>query len=385
VTEPDYVAVNREGWTRANKEYTDARAREAWAQDEITWGKWSLPESEVRGLPEVTGKEIVELGCGTGYFGAWLKRLGASRVVGVDVTPAQLETAQRMNEEFGLGLEFLLENAERTACRASSFDIVFSEYGASIWCDPKLWLAEAARLLRPGGELIFFRGSTLQMLCVPEEGPVAERLVRPQRGLYRLEWFDDDPGVEFHASTSEMFALLRENGFELLDFRELFAPEDAVDHEYYDTVPAAWAKRWPDEELWHAVNAGERAARPPLLLASRSPQRRAILEQLAIPFEAVVPQYDEELTGAESGCGGRAPCAGQGALGGWNRRRSAGARGRHRGRLDGRVYGKPVTKRRPKRCWRSFPADARGRLRALPADAAWEELRHAVTRVSFRR
>jgi len=252
VTEPDYVAVNREGWTRANTEYTDARAREAWGQDEITWGKWSLPESEVRGLPDLSGKEVVELGCGTGYFGAWLKRHGASRVVGVDVTPAQLETARRMNEEFALGLEFLLENAEHTSLPDESFDIVFSEYGASIWCDPKLWLAEAARLLRPGGELIFLRGSTLQMLCGPDEGPVGERLVRPQRGLYRLEWFGDDPGVEFHPSTSELFALLRENGFELVDFRELFAPKDAVDHEYYDTVPADWAKRWPDEEIWHA-------------------------------------------------------------------------------------------------------------------------------------
>ena len=58
--------------------------------------------------------------------------------------------------------------------------------------------------------------------------------MRPQKGLYRLEWIDDDPGVEFHPSVSEMFALLRENGFELLDFRELFAPEDAGDHEYYD-------------------------------------------------------------------------------------------------------------------------------------------------------
>jgi len=38
---------------------------------------------------------------------------------------------------------------------------------------------------------------------------------------------------------------------------------------------------------------------PPLLLASRSPQRRAILEQLGLPFEAIVPQYEEELTGAD--------------------------------------------------------------------------------------
>jgi septum formation protein len=33
---------------------------------------------------------------------------------------------------------------------------------------------------------------------------------------------------------------------------------------------------------------------PPLLLASRSPQRRAILEQLHIPFDVVAPHYDEE-------------------------------------------------------------------------------------------
>jgi SAM-dependent methyltransferase len=252
LAESDYVAINREGWTRANAEYTDARARDAWAQEEITWGKWQLPESEVRMLPPLEGKDVVELGCGTAYFGAWLKRHGARRVVGVDVTPAQLETARRMNDEFELGLEFLEENAERTSLPGASFDLVFSEYGASIWCDPALWIPEAARLLRPKGELVFMRGSTLQMLCMPDEGEVGERLVRPQRGIYRLEWTDEDPGVEFHPSTSEMFAVLRSSGFELVDLRELFAPEDAVDHEYYSTVPAEWAKRWPDEEIWRA-------------------------------------------------------------------------------------------------------------------------------------
>ena len=252
LTEPDYVAINREGWTRANAEYTDTRARDAWAQEEITWGKWKLPESEVRMLPPLEGRDIVELGCGTAYFGAWLKKHGGGRVVGVDVTPAQLDTARRMNDEFGLGLEFLEENAERTSLPDASFDLVFSEYGASIWCDPALWIPEAARLLRRNGELVFMRGSTLQMLCMPDEGEVGERLIRPQKGIYRLEWTHDDPGVEFHPSTSEMFALLRSGGFELVDIRELFAPEDAIDHEYYSTVPAAWAKRWPDEEIWRA-------------------------------------------------------------------------------------------------------------------------------------
>jgi SAM-dependent methyltransferase len=201
-------------------------------------------------LPDLAGKEVVELGCGTGYFGAWLKRAGAQRVVGVDVTPAQLETARRMNEQHGLGLEFVEANAEETGLPADSFDFAFSEYGASIWCDPAKWIPEAARLLRTEGELVFLRGSTLQILCSPDTGPVVEQLVRPQKGLYKLEWYDDDPGVEFHPPVSEMHRILRESGFELLDFRELYAPENARDHEYYDTVPSAWAKRWPDEEIW---------------------------------------------------------------------------------------------------------------------------------------
>ncbi|HEX9415691.1 MAG TPA: methyltransferase domain-containing protein [Gaiellaceae bacterium] len=251
-SDPDYVAINREGWTRANAEYTDREARDAWAQEGVTWGQWHILESELRALPDVAGKDVVELGCGTAYFGAWLKRAGASRVVGVDITPAQLETARRMNEEFGLGLEFLEENAEQTSLADSSFDLVVSEYGASIWCDPALWIPEAARLLRREGELLFLRGSTLRILCAPDDGKTSDRLVRPQKDLYRLEWTDvDDAGVEFHPGTADLLRILRANGFELIDLRELFAPADAVDHEYYDDPPADWAKRWPAEEIWY--------------------------------------------------------------------------------------------------------------------------------------
>ena len=101
LAESDYVAINREGWTQANADYTSKQAERTWAQEEITWGKWSIPERELGVLPDVQGKDVVELGCGTAYWGAWLKRAGAQRVVGVDVTPAQLETARQMNEQHG--------------------------------------------------------------------------------------------------------------------------------------------------------------------------------------------------------------------------------------------------------------------------------------------
>jgi len=97
---------NIEAWTRQNAEYTDARAEQAW-QDEINWGVWHVPESELEALPDIAGKDVVELGCGTAYVSAWLKKRCAARVVGVDPTPAQLETARRCNEKFGLGIELV--------------------------------------------------------------------------------------------------------------------------------------------------------------------------------------------------------------------------------------------------------------------------------------
>jgi ubiquinone/menaquinone biosynthesis C-methylase UbiE len=247
---PEHVRINRAAWTKANADYNDAAAEANWAQDVITWGVWGTPESELRALPEVRGKDVIELGCGTAYFGAWLKKSGARRVVGIDVTPAQLETARRLNAAYSLGIELIEANAESIPLEDAQFDLAISEYGASIWCDPFRWIPEAARLLRTGGQLVFMRNSTISMLCAPDTGNVQQSLQRPQKGLNRLEWTDDDPGVEFHLGTSDMLHAVQQSGFELVDFIEIFAPETAEDHPRYDFVPSEWAKRWPSEEIW---------------------------------------------------------------------------------------------------------------------------------------
>ena len=88
---PEYVQQNVTNWTRANAEYTDTSATRAWAQEEIRWGVFEAPESELNLLGDVKGLDVVELGCGTAYFSSWLARRGA-KVVGVDPTPAQIAT-----------------------------------------------------------------------------------------------------------------------------------------------------------------------------------------------------------------------------------------------------------------------------------------------------
>ena len=244
---PDYLGRNRDSWERWARDY-ESRGRRHWASAEPSWGIWDVPETELRLLPDLAGRDTLELGCGTAYVSSWLVRRGAHHV-GLDPTPAQLRTARKLQVEFDLSFPLLLAAAEAVPLRSESFDFILSEYGASIWSDPYLWIPEAARLLRPEGELVFLVNSTLVMLCISDQGEAAtDGLKRDYFGLHRFEWADEDDSVEFHLGYGDWIRLFRANGFEVVDLIELKAPEGATTS--YDFVTPEWARRWPSEEVW---------------------------------------------------------------------------------------------------------------------------------------
>lgn len=245
----DYLQINREVWNKEAKAYAESAPRN-W-QSEPSWGIWGVPETELRLLPEdLAGLDVVELGCGTAYISAWLARRGA-KPVGIDYSPEQLATARRMQEQFGIAFPLHLGNAEATPFPDESFDFAVSEYGAAIWCDPYKWIPEAARILRPGGRLMFLGNSTILMLAAQDDEtiPASERLLRPQRGIHRFEWPDTE-GIEFHVSPGDMIRILRSSGFDVEDLVEIYPPDGATTRFPY--VTADWARQWPSEEVWKA-------------------------------------------------------------------------------------------------------------------------------------
>jgi hypothetical protein len=80
--------------------------------------------------------------------------------------------------------------------------------------------------------------------------------VRSHTDLGRIEWPGEDEGVEYHLPHGEMIRILRKNGFVVEALHERLAPETTADHEYYDFMPAEWARRWPAEEVWVARKSG---------------------------------------------------------------------------------------------------------------------------------
>jgi SAM-dependent methyltransferase len=246
---PESVARNRAAWDADAPDWVE-RGRRSWAQAEPTWGMFEVPESDVEMLPaDLAGLDTIEIGCGTGYVSAWLARRGA-RPVGLDNSPRQLETARMLQAEFGIEYPLHLGYGEALPFPDAAFDFAISEYGACLWADPELWLPEAARVLRPGGRLHFLVNSPLLYLCENElesEGPAGDRLKRPQFGMGRTEW-PGETSVEWRLPHGEWIRLLRRHGFDIVELRELQAPEDAPMD--FPWVTPAWGRSWPPEDVW---------------------------------------------------------------------------------------------------------------------------------------
>jgi SAM-dependent methyltransferase len=247
---PEHVRRNRVLWDGYAEKYAAAGER-GWAREIPVWGIFHAPESELRMLPDdLRGKDAIELGCGTAYVSCWLARRGA-RVVGIDNSEQQLATARRLQRQHGLEMTLIHGSAEEVPYPDQTFDFAISEYGACLWADPYRWVPEAARLLRPGGRLVFLTNSALMVLCQPPEDDVAatDRLLRPAFGMYRVEW-PGDFGVEFHLSHGDWIRLLTRSGFEIEDLIEVRPEPDATSG--YPYVTLEWARQWPCEDVWKA-------------------------------------------------------------------------------------------------------------------------------------
>ena len=249
---PDHVQRNRAAWDDWAPEFV-ANGERSWRLQpgDEKWGIWDIPEREVRLLPDdLAGLDTIELGCGTGYISAWLARRGA-RPVGIDNSQQQLATARRLQQEHGPSFPLIHGNAETVPYPDASFDLAISEYGASIWADPYRWIPEASRLLRPGGRLIYLINATIMMLCMQDAEELATNaMIRPYRGLHRLEWTSDN-SVNFALGYGDWIRLLRANDFEVENLVELWPAEGAVPNDFpYATNE--WARQWPTEEVWAA-------------------------------------------------------------------------------------------------------------------------------------
>ena len=181
---------------RANRSWWDANAHDYYAEHgdvlgdaDLLWCPEGLREADAGLLGEITGKDVLEVGCGAAQGARWLVSQGA-RVTAFDVSLGQLRQARELDRRTGVPVTRLVQaDAQRLPFRDASFDVVMSAFGGIPFVsDSAGTMREVARVLRPGGRFVFSTTHPVRWAFLDDPGPNGLTVVQP--------YFDRTPYVE---------------------------------------------------------------------------------------------------------------------------------------------------------------------------------------------
>lgn len=203
-------------------------------------------------LPNLSGKKVLMLGCGTGEESTILKEFGAlaEDITGIDLSKNSIKIAKETYPD----VEFIVGDINNLPFDNDSFDFVYSSLAVHYSATPEKVYEEVYRVLNDNGEFLF---STVHPLrWASEEKEIDGEVVRligcskndDRKTVYgkyhtfekhtfsSFAWQHDDEVLEFYVGAPSMhFKLLKHVGFEVLDFTESKCIEEAkdVDINYY--------------------------------------------------------------------------------------------------------------------------------------------------------
>ncbi|MFJ3670259.1 class I SAM-dependent methyltransferase [Streptomyces sp. NPDC090106] len=240
----DSTPANRRLWNRISSSYQREHDPRIGAAPRL-WGMYSIPDAQVRALGEVKGKRVLELGCGAGQWSRALAAEGAT-VIGLDLSEAQLAAA---GGAMGADRYPLVQGAaEHLPFADGSFDLVFCDFGGLSWAPAHLAVPQAARVLRPGGRLVFNVASPWFEACYDEEARrVTTTLQRDYFGLDAIA--EGDGATSYQLTYGDWVRVLTGAGLVIDDLIES-RPAPGTPNGYNETDPPDWARHWPAELLW---------------------------------------------------------------------------------------------------------------------------------------
>jgi SAM-dependent methyltransferase len=179
-------------------------------------------------IGDLSGKAVVDLACGEGYYTRILRRQGAARVVGVDLSERMIELARAEEARHPLGIDYLVQDGRNLTLRAE-FDLAVAAYLLNYARDReelREMCVGIARCLRPGGRFVTINSN-----------PGLEFRDRPS---YRAYGFETDVGSEPHEGMPITWRFFLDHGSFQIENYYL----DVATHEWALQAAGLRAIRW---------------------------------------------------------------------------------------------------------------------------------------------
>lgn len=245
---------------RASRAWWDANAKDYLAEHgqflgdaRFVWCPEGVDEADAQLLGPVAGKRVLEIGCGAAQCSRWLVTQGAD-VVAFDIAEGQLAKAEELDARTGVVTRTVAADVTAMPFADGSFDLACSAFGAFPFvADAARALQETARVLRPGGRLVFSVSHPVRW-AMPDDP--SERGLRITGSYFdRTPYVEVDSAgnpayVEHHRTTGDWIRALTGAGFTVDDLVE---PEWPAGH---DQVWGGWGpergRLIPGTAIWLA-------------------------------------------------------------------------------------------------------------------------------------
>jgi SAM-dependent methyltransferase len=185
---------------------------------------------------------ILDCGCGEGYLSRYLAEKGHS-VTGIDLSEPLIKAARELGPHL---IQFHVGDISNLPYKADAFDYVVSNFVLMELADLTRPITEIARVLKPGGVLIF---QILHPFCfASNSGSTNGQKVSEYFNLQRFEEifhvggaYSPFPGVRYHRPLSAYTKTLYNNNFHILEIFEPVPVSDLKkDHPLWLTFKDPW-------------------------------------------------------------------------------------------------------------------------------------------------
>ncbi|GAB1581896.1 class I SAM-dependent methyltransferase [Phyllobacterium phragmitis] len=178
-------------------------------------------------LPAVSGRRVVDLGCGFGWASRWMREHDAASVLGLDLSENMISRAKADTDDSKI--EYRIADLETVTLPEAAFDLAYSALTFHYIRDFGRLVRTIHRALAPGGDLVFTIEHPIFMAAVhphwiaDEDGrktwPVNRYSIEGER---RTDWFAKGV-IKYHRTIGTTLNTLIRSGFQILAVEE-FAP-----------------------------------------------------------------------------------------------------------------------------------------------------------------
>lgn len=183
-------------------------------------------------LLPVSGKRVVDLGCGFGWVSRWMRENGAKSALGLDLSEKMIERARKDTTD--TFIEYRIADLDQLQLPQDSFDLAFSSLTFHYVKDFERLVKTIQQALSAGGQFVFsiehpiFMAAAQPRWIKDEEGrptwPVNGYAMEGER---KTDWFINDV-IKYHRTMATTLNTLIAGGFDILQVKEFFPSPDQI-------------------------------------------------------------------------------------------------------------------------------------------------------------